>query len=82
MIKLNKQGKRMLKLHKRLIRKKYKLKKSTDPTPTATPADGVPAASASSGDAISDGNKVDQQMNQFRDDNKGTGNAMWEYLGT
>ena len=26
-------------------------------------------------------NKTDQAMNQFRDDNSGTGKGMWEYLG-
>ena len=62
--------------------KHYKLKKASNPASTATPADGAPAASPPhSGDAISDGNKVDQQMNQFRDENRGTGNALWEYLG-
>jgi len=71
----------MLKLHKRLKLKHYKLKKSTDPAPSATPVDGVQSTTPQSGDAISDGNKVDQQMNQFRDENRGTGNALWEYIG-
>ena len=61
--------------------KHYKLKKSTDPTPTATPADGVQPPTPQSGDAILDSNKLDKQMNQFRDENRGTGKGMWEYLG-
>jgi len=62
--------------------KHYKLKKSTDPAPTATKADGAPGATApQSGDAISESNKTEQAMNQFRNDNSGTGNGMWEFLG-
>ena len=62
--------------------KYYRLKKSTDPAPTATPADGAPGASSpQTGDAISESNKTEQAMNQFRDDNRGTGKGMWEYLG-
>ena len=66
---------------KRLKLKHYKLKKSTDSAPSATPADGVQSTTPQSGDAISDGNKTEQAMNSFRDDNRGTGNGMWEFLG-
>ena len=62
--------------------KHYKRKKSTDTAPTATPADGATGASAPQSDnAISDSNKTEQAMNQFRNENSGTGNGMWEFLG-
>ena len=71
----------MLKISKLKKLKHYKLKKSTDHAPTAAPADGAQPPTPQSGDAITESNKTEQSMNQFRDDNSGTGKGMWEFLG-
>ena len=63
--------------------KHFKIKKSTDPGTAVLSNTAVPATAPPSGDgSLEIANKAESAMNQFRDDNSGSGAGVFEFLAS
>jgi hypothetical protein len=63
---------------KKAPKRKYYLKKSTDPSNTVPTGTVSPAADGS----LESIGKTEQAMDQFRSETRGTGQGVWEYLAS
>jgi hypothetical protein len=62
--------------------KHFKIKKSTDPGTAVLSNTAVPASAPSGDGSLEIANKAESSMNQFRDENSGTGAGVFEYLAS